>query len=120
MRELGRDLQLVSRRLAAAAIDGKFVTDLLAFREAKQPCALNRADVNEHIRSAGLRLDEAEAFLGVEPFYDTGLHDMSFQEQVPRRTNGAALGIEVLERKSGADAKGAEARSFGRNSMSNT
>lgn len=103
---LGRDLQLVRRRFAATSVDGNFVGDLLAFCEAEQPRALNRADVDEDVWAAQLRLNEAKPFLTVEPFYCAGLHDMSFQEQADCALPIAKrLWIEVLERKSGADAR---------------
>jgi hypothetical protein len=75
--------------------------------------------MNEYILAACVRLDEPEALLGVEPFYDTSLYDMSFQVQAiagPQDCDRAK--IEVLERKSAAGAPtGEKTRSFGRNSI---
>jgi hypothetical protein len=82
---LFRDLKMVSRALAAAAVGDQLVRDLLAFREAAQASALDSADVNENVLSASVRLDEAKALLGVEPLNDAYCHVMSF-----RRTSSGA------------------------------
>jgi hypothetical protein len=39
--------------------------------EIAHPGAFHRADVNENVLTAIIRLDEAEAFLAVEPLYRT-------------------------------------------------
>jgi hypothetical protein len=61
-------LQLVSRRLACAAVSNDFVRNLLAFIEARKTSAFNRADVDENVRSTGGWLDESKTLLRVEPF----------------------------------------------------
>jgi hypothetical protein len=43
--------------------------------EIAHPGALDRADVDKNILSAIIRLDEAEAFLGIEPLYRTLRHE---------------------------------------------
>ena len=100
--ELHFDLQLVGRRLPAASVDDDLIGNLLPLREPTKPRAFYRADVNENIRSTGIRLDETKTLLRVELLYDTGLHDFAFPEaQVfcrPRR--GDRMLIEALERKS--------------------
>ena len=52
----------------------------MALIEAVHSRAFHRADVNENIRSTGIRLDETKTLLRVELLYDTGLHDFSFPE----------------------------------------
>lgn len=65
---------MVRRRLAAATIRHDFELDLLAIGQAIQARAFNGADVDEHVGAAAIRLDEAEALLGVEPLYGSILH----------------------------------------------
>jgi hypothetical protein len=38
--------------------------------------------MNENVLSACLRLNESEPLLRIEPLYSTGMHNMSFQEQL--------------------------------------
>jgi len=103
---LGRNLQLISGGFAAAIVDHDLVGDLLAFGEAAKASALDRADMQENIGSAGIRLNETKAFLRVEPLNDTGLHDVSLsKEQVVAKRDRAFAGlIDVLGRKSRAGA----------------
>src|SRR5689334_18774580 len=42
--------------------------DLLPLVELTQARLFDGGDVDEHVRTAAIRLDEAEAFCGVEPF----------------------------------------------------
>jgi hypothetical protein len=65
---------MVGGRLARATISDDLVGDLLAFVKAMKTSALNRADVDEHVGSTGIGLDESEALLGVEPLHGSGLH----------------------------------------------
>src|SRR5580704_13753615 len=60
-------LQVDGRSLALLALL-ELVAELLALIEIAHPGPLDRRDMHEHIGAAGLRLDEAEALLGVEPF----------------------------------------------------
>ena len=50
------------------------IADLLAFVQAAQACCFYCADVNEHIISAAVRLDETKTLLRVEPFNCTLSH----------------------------------------------
>ncbi len=61
--------QIFRRRLACPAISNNVEGDLLSFVKAVHPGAFDRADVHEHILAAIIRLDEAEAFLAVEPLH---------------------------------------------------
>jgi hypothetical protein len=47
---------------------------LLTFGKARQSCALDCADMNEHILRAIVRLDESEAFLAIEPLHGSFGH----------------------------------------------
>ena len=61
------DFEILGRRFAPIIDD--FELDLLTFIEGREAGALHRRDMNEHVLSAPLRLDEAVAFGGVEPLY---------------------------------------------------
>ena len=58
----GHFLDLLSRRLAGATIGDDFEGNLLTVIEATKAGALNSRNVNEHIWSALIWLNEAEAF----------------------------------------------------------
>jgi hypothetical protein len=49
--------------------------DGLPFGQTREPRSFESADLDEHILSASLAGDEAEALFGVEPFYCPGLLD---------------------------------------------
>jgi hypothetical protein len=63
----------VSRGLLAA-LGHHFVADLLALDEGAHAGALDRTDVHEHVLAAVARLDESEAFLGIEELHGTCGH----------------------------------------------
>src|SRR5271168_3632362 len=67
--------QVLCRGLAAVADD--LVLHLLAFIECAEPCALYSRDVNKHVLPATLRLNEAVALGGVEPFHSSDRHQDS-------------------------------------------
>jgi hypothetical protein len=54
----------------------------LSFVEAMHPGAFDSTDVHEHILAAVIRLDEAEAFLAIKPFYRALRHMTFFQVRV--------------------------------------
>ena len=73
-------LDLRRGHLAGALVLLELEAHALAFVEAGESCTLDSRDVNEHIRAALLRLDEAVALLLVEPFDSTGSHvDLVFR-----------------------------------------
>src|SRR5690606_28205438 len=51
---------------------------LLAIRQRGHAGALERGGMHEHVPAAVVRLDETEALLGVEEFYNTILHGITF------------------------------------------
>src|SRR5208283_72117 len=67
-------LQIGSGRLAVLAISFDVERELLALVEIAHAGALDRRDVNEHIRAAVVLHDEAEALLGVEKLNGTCGH----------------------------------------------
>jgi hypothetical protein len=119
---LGCDAQLIRRRLAVT-IGNEFVRYFLALSETAEARAFNGADVNENVPSTRFRLNESEPFLRIEPLYDTGLHNMSFQEQLIERRNmqHPVNEIDILERTlSPVRQECAKAKSFGPNSITIT
>src|SRR6185437_11328447 len=67
-------LQIGSSGLAVLAVGFDVERKLLAFVEIAHAGALDRRDVNEHIRPAAVLHDEAETFLGVEELNGTCGH----------------------------------------------
>jgi hypothetical protein len=83
--------QILSRGLARLSISNNVEGDLLSFVKAVHPGTLDRTDVHEDILAAIIRLDEAEAFLAVEPLHDSLRHMLVFQI-VPTREIFPAAG----------------------------
>src|SRR5207248_2102070 len=66
--------QIVRRRLAGAAVCYDFERNLLPFVEGVHACTFDRADMDEDILAALVRLNEAEALLVVKPFHCSRSH----------------------------------------------
>ena len=75
-------LQIFRRGLACLSISNNVESDLLALIEGTHASAFDRADVHEHILAAAIRLDEAEAFLVIEPLHSSLRHIVFFQVRV--------------------------------------
>src|SRR5258705_6913999 len=75
---LSNGLQVLGRRLPGLTVVDDFEGDLLAFLELVEPSALDRADVDEDVLAAILRLDKSVALLGVEPLHGAFAHFWSF------------------------------------------
>jgi hypothetical protein len=67
--------KIVSRALAGSAILHDVVSDLLTIAERTHAGALYRGDMDENVRAAIIRLNEAEALGGVKPLYCTSVHN---------------------------------------------
>lgn len=72
-------LEIAGGHLARLVISLQFEADLLAFDEFAHARALDSRDMDERIGAAIIRLNEAEAFSGIEPFYCACGHDEPFQ-----------------------------------------
>src|SRR5690606_15214096 len=100
-RERGRSesLQIGGGVLAAAAVGFDVEADLLAFIQGRHAGALDRRNVNEHIRSASVLHDKAETLLGVEkldsPLSHNGLHLKRTRRFVSARTIRAGLNPDL-------------------------
>ena len=62
------NLEIDSRLLAVALVALGVEGDLLAFPQVGEASALNGGDMDEHVFTAALQLDESVALLAVEPF----------------------------------------------------
>jgi hypothetical protein len=66
--------EILSADLAPHLVSLGLEVDLLALSETPKTSPLDRADVNEHILAAVVRLNESEALLAVEPLHSTCRH----------------------------------------------
>jgi hypothetical protein len=82
--------QVLGSRLAASAVCDDVEGHLLAFAKAAHAGAFDRADMNEDILAAVLRLNEAEALLAVEPLYSSPDHGSSSSSYVCIRSRAVA------------------------------
>src|SRR3954468_7647082 len=71
-------LQVGRGLLAGAPVGLKLVGNLLTLSEAAHACALDGADVHEHVLAALIGLNEAVALLFVEPLHGPSRHSRSF------------------------------------------
>jgi len=74
--------------------------DLLTFRKAGKTRPFNGADVNEHIVSAVVGLDEAKTLLPIEPFHSTCRHSIlqsaraRFRATITRTNSTSSMSLE--------------------------
>jgi hypothetical protein len=80
-RQLGQSLKVVGRHLAALAVGDELEAYLLTFAQVAEPSPFDSADMDEGIIAAVIRLDEAEALLGVEPFHGSRSHSKLFRRR---------------------------------------
>lgn len=85
--DLSGCLQVAGRHLARLVVALHVVGKLLAFNDFAHAGAFNCRDVNECVRAAVVRLNEAEALGGIEPFYCASGHNEPFHsvESAPAR-----------------------------------
>jgi len=70
--------QILGGGLAGPAVGDDLEGDLLPFVEGAHAGAFNGADMNEDVLAAGVRLNEAEALLVVEPLHGSDIHANHF------------------------------------------
>jgi hypothetical protein len=80
---------------------GDLVAHLLAFAQIAQTGALDGADMNENVRAAVIRLDEAEALLTIKPFHGSGSHVVS-PNMLQEKARIRRVDDRCLERSSAA------------------
>ncbi|MBB5537973.1 hypothetical protein GGD55_004694 [Rhizobium giardinii] len=82
IREASSDLgslQLASGHFARLVVAFHLVAKLLAFDDFAHAGPLDSGDVNKYIGAAVIRLNEAEALCGIEPFNCASGHNEPFQ-----------------------------------------
>jgi hypothetical protein len=111
--------QIVRRGLAGPSISNNVEGNPLPFVKAWHPGAFDCADVHEDILAAVIWLDEAEAFLAVEPLHGSLCHIVRLSVTcVVQAALGAAGSFRDLEESRQSDtALRGEAKSFGRSSI---
>jgi hypothetical protein len=111
--------QIVRRGLTGLSIGNNVESDLLSLVEPTHPSAFDGADVHEDILAAIIRLDEAEAFLDIEPLHGSLRHLALLSVTCVVRPRGKrSRFVRVLEESRQSDAKvRGEAKSFGRSSI---
>ncbi|NRP75430.1 hypothetical protein ILFOPFJJ_06353 [Ensifer psoraleae] len=77
--------ELACGHFARLFVSLELEAELLAFYDRIQSCALDSRDVNEHIGTAVVRLDEAETFGGIEPFNCASGHNEPFLSNIDHR-----------------------------------
>jgi hypothetical protein len=108
--------QIVGRGFAGPSIGDNVERDLLSLVEAMQSGAFDCADVHEDILAAVIWLDEAEAFLSIEPLHGSLRHIFSFRYVCRRAARGAAGSSRFGVKSSVRRGVRGEAKSFGRSS----
>jgi hypothetical protein len=109
--------QIFGRGLARLSISDNVVRDLLSLVEALHSGAFDRADMHEHILAAVIWLDEAKAFLAIEPFHGSLRHISSLRCVCNEAARQRSRFVRVLEKSRQSDAMRDEAKSFGRSSI---
>jgi hypothetical protein len=69
-----RSLKLLGGHFAGFVVACDLKSDLLPFAKITHPSALDGRDMDENVLTAIIRLDEAKALGGIEPFHGAGGH----------------------------------------------
>jgi hypothetical protein len=85
-------LKVASRHLARLVVAFHLEANLLAFDDFTHTSALYSGNVNENVRAAVVRLNEAEAFRGIKPFYSASGHNEPFHSILRNQAQKTALG----------------------------
>src|SRR5271166_2818470 len=88
-------LQVFRRGFAGALVGDDIIGDLLPFIQAVQTGPFDRADMNEHIGAAGVRLKEPEPFRRIEPFHCARRHGALLSN---KRTTQVCQGGRLAQR----------------------
>ena len=85
-------LEIAGRHLAGLIVPLHLIPNLLAFHDFAHSGAFDGRDVDEGVRAAIVRLNEAEALGGVEPFYCASGHVEPFHSILNDRERQSARG----------------------------
>ena len=83
-------LKIAGRHLAGLHVPLHDVTELLAFNDFAHPCTFDGRDMDERVSAAVVRLNEAEALGGIEPFNCASGHDEPFHSILNDRKRESA------------------------------
>ncbi|MEY9536450.1 hypothetical protein ABIA22_006104 [Sinorhizobium fredii] len=108
--------KLACGHFARLVVSLEFEAEFLAFDDRVQPCTLDSRDVNEHISTAVVGLDEAEAFGGIEPFNCASGHEEPFLSNIDHR-RATHSGFSTFEREVRQEARGAAKTNIGKQSI---
>jgi hypothetical protein len=93
-------LKLAGGHLARLLITLDFESELLPFNDRVHAGAFNGRDVNEYVRAAVVRLDEAEALCGIKPFNCASGHNKPFHSNIDHRRTTHSGYFSTFERES--------------------
>ena len=99
--------QIVRRGLARLSISNNVESDLLSLVEPTHSSTFDGADVHEDILAAVIRLDEAEAFLDIEPLHGSLRHLVLLSVTCVVRPRASAAGSFEFWRKVVSPTRGA-------------
>src|SRR6266566_716694 len=102
--------QIVCRGLTRLSISNNVERDLLSLIEPLHPGAFDCADVHEDILTAVIRLDEAKAFLDIEPLHGSLRHLALLSVTYVIRPRASAAGLFEIWRKVVSPTRGCAAR----------
>jgi hypothetical protein len=95
-----QNFEVVRRHFATLAIGDELETHLVAFTQIIVTGAFDRADVDEGVAAAIVRLNEAKTFLAIEPFYGSRSHRVVFHEESDARPLSRVVEIAFSGEKS--------------------
>ena len=82
---LSGSAELACGHLARLVVALEFEADLLTFYDLAHAGAFDGGNVDEHVLAAVVRLDEAEALGGIEPFNCASGHNEPFLSNIDHR-----------------------------------
>jgi hypothetical protein len=110
-------LKLACGHLARLAVTLKFKAELLAFNDRAHAGAFDGRDVNEDVGAAVVRLNEAEALGGIEPFNCASGHNEPFHSNIDNPPGDARRVFRLLRGKLRQEAQCAAKTNIGKQSI---
>jgi hypothetical protein len=110
-------LELACGHLARLAVTLEFKAKLLAFNDRAHASAFDGRDVNEDVGAAVVRLNEAEALGGIEPFNCASGHNEPFHSNINKPPGDARRVFRLLRGKVRQEAQSAAKTKIGKQSI---